>query len=214
MAGALCGRDAILDGAVIGDRDTLSFEVSPSGTVAQLLSSTDVEFDAQAVYNTVVKSSVEMVELPVVEKFGSGDILTVVVSGENMRGSFFSGDEGASCRVRIKTGDVEKISGYVQMALLTMTTISGFSQTMTVNVIPMDLSSNGTANCYIVHLTGHFSFKATVKGNNSSCPLDGTPTRAKVLWESYGTDMRPKVGSLISQVLFRTGKLCSRPPKC
>ena len=77
-----------MDGAVIGDRDTLSFEVSPSGTVAQLLSSTDVEFDAQAVYNTVVKSSVEMVELPVVEKFGSGDILTVVVSGENMRGSF------------------------------------------------------------------------------------------------------------------------------
>lgn len=264
-----------MDGAVIGDRDTLSFEVSPSGTVAQLLSSTDVEFDAQAVYNTVVKSSVEMVELPVVEKFGSGDILTVVVSGENMRGSFFSGDEGASCRVRIKTGDVEKISGYVQMrpsainykayfssssislyvggsvmpeitvypspapltftssdtdvftvdgegtlagmaegvALLTMTTISGFSQTMTVNVIPMDLSSNGTANCYIVPFAGHFSFKATVKGNNSSCPLDGTPTRAKVLWESYGTDMRPKVGSLISQVLFKDGKVVFKTPE-
>ncbi len=99
------------------------------------------------------------------------------------------------------------------VALLTMTTISGFSQTMTVNVIPMDLSSNGTANCYIVPLTGHFSFKATVKGNNSSCPLDGTPTRAKVLWESYGTDMRPKVGSLISQVLFKDGKVVFKTPE-
>lgn len=263
-----------MDGKVVGERDTLSFEICPSGTVEQLLASTDVKLEAQAVYNTVVKSSAEMVELPVLEKFGNGNVLTVVVSGENMKDSFFSGNEGASCRVLIKTGNVEKISNYVQMrpsaieykayfssssvslyvggtampvitvypsptpltfassdsdvftvddngmltgvkegvAVLTMTTISGFSQTLTVNVTPMDLSSNGTANCYIVPFAGHFSFKATVKGN-SNYSLDGTPTQAKVLWESYGSSVNLKSGSLISQVSFEDGKIVFNTPK-
>lgn len=263
-----------MDGKIVGERDTLSFEVCPSGTVTQLLASNDVAIEAQAVYNTVVKSSVEMVELPVLEKYGDGDILTVVVSGENMKESFFVGEKGASCRVLIKTGNTEKISNYIQMrssaikysayfssssvslyvggtvmpeitmypspapltfessdtdvfvvddkgmltgvkegvASLTMTTISGFSQTLTVNVTPMDLSSNGTANCYIVPFAGHFSFKATVRGN-SNYNLDGTPTQAKVLWESYGSDVRPKSGALISQVLFEEGKIVFKTPE-
>ena len=104
-----------MDGKIVGERDTLSFEVCPSGTVTQLLASNDVAIEAQAVYNTVVKSSVEMVELPVLEKYGDGDILTVVVSGENMKETFFVGEKGASCRVLIKTGNTEKISNYIQM---------------------------------------------------------------------------------------------------
>ena len=263
-----------MDGKMVGDRDTLSFEVSPTGTVAQLLASVDVKFEAQAVYNTIVKSSVEMVELPVLEKYGDGEILTIVVSGENMKDSFFLGDEGASCRVLIKTGNAETISDYIQMrpsaiyyrayfsstqislgvggtavpeitmtpspspltftssdtnvftvdkdgvltgleegiASLTMTTISGFSQTVTVEVVPIDLSVDGTANCYVVPCSGHFSFKATVRGN-SSYSLAGTPTQAKVLWESYGTSITPKVGDLISQVLFEDGKVVFKTPE-
>jgi len=59
-----------------------------------------------------------------------------------------------------------------------------------------DLSSNGTANCYIVNRSGSYKFKANVKGNSTEA-LDGTAVSAEVLWESFGTDEATLPGDIV-----------------
>jgi len=69
---------------------------------------------------------------------------------------------------------------------------------------PYYLSKNGTANCYVVNKAGTFHFDATVKGNSHE-PLDGDPSDAKVLWESFGTTVAPSQGSLVRDISFSDG---------
>ena len=64
------------------------------------------------------------------------------------------------------------------------------------------LTSKGTANCYIVSSRGTYSFP-TVKGNSSQSV--GAVARAAVLWESFGTNVTPKVGDLIKSVSYKDG---------
>ena len=64
------------------------------------------------------------------------------------------------------------------------------------------LSSNGTANCYVVSSRGTYSFP-TVKGNSSQSV--GAVVSAAVLWESFGTSQAPLVGDLISKVSYSNG---------
>ena len=66
----------------------------------------------------------------------------------------------------------------------------------------VSLSSNGTANCYIVYQSGEYSFP-TVKGNSSQSV--GAVASAAVLWESFGTNVTPKVGDLIKSVSYKDG---------
>lgn len=61
----------------------------------------------------------------------------------------------------------------------------------------VDLAASGTANCYIVCEAGVYRFPA-VKGNGSE-PA-GAVASAEVLWESFGTDMAPEAGDLVSGV--------------
>ncbi|MBO5709869.1 MAG: hypothetical protein J6S01_11055, partial [Bacteroidales bacterium] len=68
----------------------------------------------------------------------------------------------------------------------------------------MDLSSEGTANSYIVSEEGIYSISA-VKGN-SEVPV-GTVASVEVLWESFGTDVQPAKGDLIEAVIFQKGKI-------
>lgn len=65
-----------------------------------------------------------------------------------------------------------------------------------------DLSSKGAANCYIVSASGAYRFKL-VKGNTLE-PV-GEVSSVKVLWESFGTDVKPNVGDLIKSVSFADG---------
>ena len=58
-----------------------------------------------------------------------------------------------------------------------------------------DLSVEGTANCYIVPSSGKYSFLA-VKGNTLE-PV-GDVKGVKVLWETFGTEDVPEIGSIIS----------------
>ncbi len=67
-----------------------------------------------------------------------------------------------------------------------------------------DLSGNGTANCYIVSNAGYYSIPA-VRGNSSESV--GAVASAEVLWESFGTDVAPDVGDLISDVEYSDGKI-------
>lgn len=64
----------------------------------------------------------------------------------------------------------------------------------------IDLSENGSANCYIVSTSGSYKIKA-VKGNSSA--QIGTCVSADVLWESFGTSSAPYTGDLISLVDYR-----------
>ena len=67
----------------------------------------------------------------------------------------------------------------------------------------IDLSSCGNANCYIVSRPGYYRFGA-VKGNSSEEVLVST---AEVLWESFGTDTPPRVGTLIQNVSYNDNKI-------
>lgn len=67
----------------------------------------------------------------------------------------------------------------------------------------IDLSSAGTANCYIVSKTGKYKFNASVKGNSQESV--GTVEAAEVLWESFGTDATPSVGDIVRNVSYKDG---------
>lgn len=65
-----------------------------------------------------------------------------------------------------------------------------------------DLSSGGTANCYVVSKSGINRFPA-VKGNSSTSV--GSVNSVEVLWESFGTSVVPSVGSLIKSAFYSDG---------
>lgn len=66
-----------------------------------------------------------------------------------------------------------------------------------------DLSASGTANCYIVTAPGSYRFKANVKGNSTESV--GSPAKAEVVWESFGTAYKPSKGELITNVSLSGG---------
>lgn len=63
----------------------------------------------------------------------------------------------------------------------------------------VNLSSSGTANCYIVSESGFYKFR-TVKGNSSES-VSGA-AKADVLWETFGTNKAPEVGDLVRGVFL------------
>ena len=63
----------------------------------------------------------------------------------------------------------------------------------------VNLSANGTANCYIVNSEGKYKFRPVM--GNSGEVLD--VKSVEVLWESYGTDETPEVGALIPYAEYR-----------
>ena len=63
----------------------------------------------------------------------------------------------------------------------------------------VDLSANGTANCYIVSKAGEYKIRA-VKGNSTESV--GGVASVAVLWETFGTDTAPQVGDLVTNVSY------------
>lgn len=68
----------------------------------------------------------------------------------------------------------------------------------------VNLSSEGTANCYVVSQAGTYSFP-TVKGNSSESI--GSAVMASVVWESFGTEQKPSKGDLITAAVCENGKV-------
>lgn len=74
----------------------------------------------------------------------------------------------------------------------------------------VDLSANGTSNCYIVDKAGYFKFKATVRGNgvkpeSQTLATSISPASVKVLWTSFGTGTMPTDDSVITGVELKDG---------
>ena len=74
----------------------------------------------------------------------------------------------------------------------------------------LDLSSEGTANCYIVSSSGSYRF-LPVKGNSLE-PV-GTIGSVAVLWETYGNSTLPKVGALVYDATYEEGYICFKVPE-
>lgn len=79
------------------------------------------------------------------------------------------------------------------------------------DVAGTDLSdaAKAPANCYIVSAPGQYKFPA-MRGNGGEYVKGGAS--AEVLWESYGTSMTPKVGSLISKAEFKDNYVAFEVP--
>ena len=73
-----------------------------------------------------------------------------------------------------------------------------------------DLSAEGAANCYLVQTAGKYKFKA-VKGNSDATV--GNVKKAEVLWESFGTDIAPNVGDLVTGVGYKNGYVYFSTPE-
>lgn len=74
----------------------------------------------------------------------------------------------------------------------------------------INLAIEGTANCYIVTEAGTYSFP-TVKGCSSTSV--GTVFKAKVIWESYGTDEKPEVGDIIASTYYKDNTVVFTTPE-
>lgn len=73
-----------------------------------------------------------------------------------------------------------------------------------------DLSAEGTANCYLVQTAGKYKFKA-VKGNSDATV--GNVKKTEVLWESFGSDVMPNVGDLVTNVGYKNGYVYFSTPE-
>ena len=73
-----------------------------------------------------------------------------------------------------------------------------------------DLSVECTANCYFVQTAGKYKFKA-VKGNSDATV--GNVKKTEVLWESFGTDVAPNVGDLVTGVGYKNGYVYFSTPE-
>ena len=72
-----------------------------------------------------------------------------------------------------------------------------------------NLSAEGTANCYLVKAAGNYKFKAVLGNSDVSV---GNVKKVDVLWETFGTDVMPNVGDLISEAFYQDGYICFSTP--
>lgn len=73
-----------------------------------------------------------------------------------------------------------------------------------------DLSAEGTANCYLVKEAGNYKFKA-VQGNSDLSV--GNVKKTEVLWETFGTDVKPNVGDIVATVGYKSGYVYFSTPQ-
>lgn len=73
-----------------------------------------------------------------------------------------------------------------------------------------DLSAEGTANCYLIQAVGNYKFKA-VKGNSDATV--GNVKKTEVLWKTFGTDVMPNVGDLVTGVGYKNGYVYFSTPE-
>ena len=74
----------------------------------------------------------------------------------------------------------------------------------------VDLSAAGTANCYLIQQAGDYKFKAVIGNMDATV---GNVKTVEVLWESFGTDVMPNVGDLISSVSYKNGYIRFSTPE-
>ena len=74
----------------------------------------------------------------------------------------------------------------------------------------MDLSTAGTANCYLIQQAGDYKFKSVIGNTDATV---GNVKTVEVLWESFGTDEMPNVGDLIASASYKNGYIRFSTPE-
>lgn len=89
---------------------------------------------------------------------------------------------------------------------LKLSEITVIQKSLDVNLATINGQS---ANCYIVSMAGNYMFPP-VKGNSTEAV--GNVASVEVLWESFGTSVKPAVGDLISDAEYVYGNICFSTP--
>ena len=167
----------------------------------ELPSVDDVEFDGNIVGTVVYRNGVYNIYVPAGTKrlpyshndYYPGEI-DFVSAGIKLIG-------GATYRVKLQRSD--DVAAATQLTLIEAEAEAPNILVLQANADKtIDLSATGAANCYIVSATGDYRFK-TVQGNTSTSV--GAVSSAEVLWETFGTDIAPKVGDLVNTVSYSNG---------
>ena len=168
---------------------TMDFQVNPANLAAQIAESWETLLTLDVVYNVFTGTrAVQSTALDITSVIANEGYLEVTASADKLANTFFEKAIGASACLRIEKDGETICSEYVQLA--------------PVDIRSMDLSRDGTANSYIVSNYGFYKF-AAVQGNSSESV--GDVNSVEVLWESFGTDIAPEVGDLISNVEYSDG---------
>ena len=174
------------NGGIVPGEIDLDFKVLPSGSASKIASVWQSAVSAEAVY-TLTRSLVDAVPLTVKSVVSDGNYMRVTISGVGLKDEFFRGECGASISVEISNGNTNLQTEYVPLVS---------------EKYNIEHSFSGFANCYIVNDAGNYCFKV-VKGNSTS--LIENAISAELLWESFGTDVAPTKGALITNVKYREG---------
>lgn len=70
-----------------------------------------------------------------------------------------------------------------------------------------NLSSDGTANCYVVNAPGDYSFNAQVRGNGKKSIGDLSGANVEELWSTFNTDTAPRPGELVKGLTLSDGMI-------
>lgn len=175
------------NGNVVSEDFDLDFKVLPSGSAYKIASVWQNTVSAEAVY-TLTRSLVDAVPLTVKSVVSDGDYIRVTLSGVGLKDEFYRGECGASVSVAISNGNSNLQTEYVPLV-----------SKKSIEINDPAHSFPGFANCYIVTESGNYSFKV-VKGNSTS--LIENAVQAELLWESFGTNIAPNKGDLITDVEY------------
>ena len=190
---------------------SLDFLVSPSSQAKAVQQAWDINDEVVTAYirctkNPETRAISPATQLLVTSVKGNDDGTLNVTMKEDETNpidiEFFEGGSDAVVYIKISDGNSDIFSDMVDItSCVELSVYEDLSPTV-----------NGvyqTANCYIVSKAGAYKFK-TYKGNSQELagslysdihPI-GKIHHAKVLWESFGTDVIPENGELISYVAY------------
>jgi len=138
----------------------LDFKVSPKECVAELEKVWEKALSCEAVYTKSRTGKFIAMPITQFEADAESGVITVTASCENLSEEFFAGTQEASVALVISDGNNSVTSEYIPMVAK-----EAYSEDLETVI---DLSINGTANCYIVSEKGHYSFDATIIGNGQN----------------------------------------------
>ena len=199
---------------------SLDFLVSPSSQAKAVQQAWDINDEVVTAYirctkNPETKAISPATQLLVTSVVGNDDGTLNVTMKEDEANpidtEFFEGDSEAVVYIKIFDGNSDIVSDMVDVT-------SSVELSVYEDLSPMVNGVYQTANCYIVSKAGAYKFKA-YKGNSNELAgvldSDSHPIvkidHAKILWETFGTDVTPMKGDLVDfvdyeneYVLFRT----------
>lgn len=135
-----------------------------------------------------------------------GDVQTLVatVAPTNASNKVVSWSSSNTSVATVSSSGVVTAKNVGSATITVTTNDGGIQSTCSVSVIDLteiatNLSTAGTANCYIVNSSGWYCIDATYKGSSHTDYI-GSITSAEVLWESFNTSEKPSIGALIDKI--------------